>query len=198
MPECVPCKVLKECLQFQDFVPATQTGKLYLSAAQTVTVTCPSGVKVSVALGAGVVSYVLNFTLGNPPYPDLSLNCTGGTIAVPVPDNTTQVELDALVNGMINTCLAQIAVNIGCPPAGVFYNTQQIVSCPSSNAKVVGALPAGVSTGVSTNLRALFMAAGVVESTISIADANGKAIQVLYDMFQTGNANCSGGPLPVS
>jgi hypothetical protein len=193
MAECVPCQVLKECLQFQDFLPSVQTGKLYQSAAQLVTVTCPSGTQVTVNLDAGVVSYVVNFELGNPPYPDLMLNCTGGTIMVPVPNSTTQAQLDALVNGMINTCLSQIAVNQGCQ-TGLFFNTQQTISCPSNNVLIPGAIPAGISA----NGQNLTMAAGVVESTISVADANGKALQVLYDMFQTGNTNCSGGPLPIS
>jgi hypothetical protein len=194
MNEPNPCKRLCDCIQFADFVPSTTTDKLYVNSAQSITVTCPDGTQTNVSIPAGIIGYVLTFDIGQGPYPDLILNCTGGMLVVPVPSDVTQAQLDALVNGMINTCLAQLAVNIGCAPPGVYYNTMQTISCPSNNVQVPGALPAGVSANASN----LSMAAGVVESTISVDDANAKSLQVLYDMFQTGNANCSGGPLPIS
>ena len=186
MSEPTPCKRVCSCIQFQDFVPSTPTDKIYYSTAQTVTVTCPSGVTATVNLDAGLVAYALTFPLGNPPYPDLVLNCSNSTITVPVPDNTTQDELDALIVGMLNQCLQQIATNIGCV-SGVFFNTQQSVPCPSENVLMAGAFPAGV-TGVNTPN--LTMAAGTIQSTISVADANAKALLVLQEIFQTGNATC--------
>ena len=201
MPEnCKPCQVLKDCIQFQDFVPSNPNDKIYYSKAQTLTVTCPAGTTATVPLDAGIIAYVLTFSLGNPPYPNLTLNCTGGTISIPVPDDVTQAQLDGLINRMLNQCLTQIAIGIGCG-GGVFFNTMQQVSCldQSLGVLVPGALPAGVSPvdnpgGTGNHNNTLVIAAGTIQSTISIADANAKALQVLNEIFSTRNAICGGSP----
>ena len=192
MPEnCKPCQVLKDCIQFQDFVPSNPNDKIYYSKAQTLTVTCPAGTIAVVPLDAGIIAYVLTFSLGNPPYPNLTLNCTGGTVSVPVPDDVTHAQLDTLINGMLNQCLTQIAIGIGCG-GGVFFNTEQSVGCPDLNqfTSVAGAIPAGVSLSG----HYLVIAAGTIQSTISIADANAKALQVLNEIFSTFNVVCTGNP----
>ena len=191
MPEnCKPCQVLKDCIQFQDFAPSNPDDKTYYSKAQTMTVTCPAGTTATVPLDAGIIAYVLTFSLGNPPYPNLTLNCTGGTISIPVPDDVTQAQLDALINGMLNQCLTQIAINIGCS-SGVFLNTQQVnAQCVDiGTVEIAGALPAGVLIDPNNNEQ-LIMSAGIIQSTISIADANAKAQQVLAEIFSTRNAAC--------
>jgi hypothetical protein len=193
---CVPCKVLKDCLTFPDFITSVTANQLFVSPAQNITVTCPSGTVITTSLDAGAVGFVLNFQLGEPPYPNLVLNCTGGTITVPVPDDTTQAQLVALINGMLNTCMNQIATSIGCA-AGVFFNTPQIYNpCNDENPNtfVQGNTPAGVTPqngGQDEN--GLMMAGGIVQSTISVGDANAKAQQVLQEIFSTTNANCQGG-----
>lgn len=192
-PTINPCPT---CLKFQDFVSSTPVNKVYTSAAQTLTVTCPSGAETTVQLPAGIIGFNLTFELGNPPYPDLVLNCVNGTITVPVPDNTTQPELDMLVNGLLLKCLNQFAINLGCV-TGVFFNTQQTLNCTISGfVRSPGAFPAGVSIDNPNRGNNLVMAAGVIQSTLSVADANAKALEVLYEIFRTGNANCSGGTPP--
>jgi hypothetical protein len=182
------------CLKFEDFIPSNPTGKVYLSAAQSLTVSCPSGVPATVNLPAGIIGFNLTFTLGNPPYPNLTLNCVSGMISIPVPDDTTQAQLDALVNSLLQQCLTQIAINIGCA-SGVFFNTTQSISCPPPgqsslvNLTIPGALPSGVITNTST----LTIVTGAIQSTISVADANAKALQLLTEIFATGNAKCIGG-----
>lgn len=189
MKNCIPCKTLKDCIQFADFTPSNPNDKLYLSTAQAVVVTCPDGTQTTVNMDAGIVGYVLTFQLGNPPYPDLTLNCTGGTITVSVPDGINQAQLDALINGMLNTCLSQIAINIGCV-SGVFYNTQQQFLCPNNHSMyIAGAVPTGVA--VLGSGKGIYILAGVVQSTTSVADANSKALQVLKDLYDTGNVACS-------
>lgn len=193
MKNCIPCKTLKDCIQFADFTPSDPNDKLYLSTAQAVVVTCPDGTQTTVNMDAGIVGYVLTFQLGNPPYPDLTLNCTGGTITVSVPDNANQQQLDDLINGMLNTCLQQIAKNIGCG-TGQFFNTQQTYnpcSDPDAHTYIQGAVPAGVGLANPPNESGLSMAAGIIQSTISIADANAKAQLVLEEIFSTGNAICN-------
>jgi hypothetical protein len=195
MPETTPCKRLGNCIQFQDFVPSSPTDKLYINKEVTLTVTCPAGTQATQTLPAGIVGYVLKFAIGSAPYPNLVLNCTGGQISIPVPDDVTQAQLDDLINGMLTTCLNQIAINIGClsGSAGTFFNTQQNYNpCGGENActDIEGALPAGV-TNVNSQPVGLTMAAGVVQSTISVADANAKAQQVLAEIYSTGNVICA-------
>lgn len=182
-----PCPT---CLQFPDFVPSSTTQKLYLNAAQNVTVNCPDGSTPTVAIPAGVVGYLLNFELGTPPYPDITLNCIGGQIVVSVPDNTNSGELDVLINQALNKCAAQIGLQLGCV-SGEFVNTQQTVTCPESLfANIAGALPVGVS--VSGDAHSLIAAAGLISSTISVQDSNLKATQLLNELIATGNAVCAG------
>ena len=193
MSESTPCKRLGNCIQVQDFTPSSPNDKLYVNKAQNVTVTCPGGTTSVVPIPAGIVGYVVKFAIGDAPYPNLTLNCTGGALNVPVPDDVTQDDLDALVNGMIQTCVNQIALNIGCP-SGSFFNTQQVFNpCAGEFAYtgVPGAVPAGVSVG--TGNEGLTMIAGIIESTISVADANAKAQQVLAEVYSTGNVACTGG-----
>jgi hypothetical protein len=192
MSDCIPCKALAKCLQFEDFTPSQTSDKLYLSAAQSITVTCPSTETATVSLEGGVVSYVLNFEIGTPPYPNLTLNCTGGQISVPVPDNVTQADLDALINGMLQTCLQQVAKSIGCT-GGVFFNTQQIYGGCSPDLLcqiITGGAPAGVFTTGGAESK-VAIASGTIMSTISVNDANLKANQVLNELFATQNAECN-------
>lgn len=185
-PSMNPCPT---CLQFEDFVPSVSKDKLYLSAAQNLTVNCPGGTSATVPLPAGIIGYALTFDIGNPPYPNLVLNCVSGTISIPVPDNATQNDLDALINSMLNQCLAQIAVNIACA-SGAFFNTTQTFSACAGATTVTlsGALPNGVTLDSVNNV--LTMAAGIIQSVISVSDANGKAQQVLREIFSTGNVTC--------
>ncbi len=194
MSDCIPCKVLANCLQFEDFAASQTQRNLYLSTAQNVTVTCPSNTVVTVPLEGGIVTYMLNFQLGNPPYPNLTLNCTGNTISIPVPDNTTQADLDALIQGMLNQCLKQIAVSIGCV-AGSFFNTQQNYQpCPPSGGTVIsGAVPGGVTVVGGIGSLGIVMAPGTIQSTVSVADANSKAQEVLREIYSTGNVTCNCG-----
>lgn len=196
MSESTPCKRLGNCIQFQDFTPSSPNDKLYVNKAQNVTVTCPGGTTSVVPIPAGIVGYVVKFAIGDQPYPNLTLNCTGGSLNIPVPDDVTQGQLDDLVNGMIQACVNQIAMNIGCA-AGSFFNTQQVYNpCVGDNPYVnaqpntpaPGAVPPGVGGGPGCN--GLIMIAGIIESTISVADANAKSQQVLQEIFSTGNAVC--------
>lgn len=201
MPESLPCGKLGNCLQFQDFLPSSSSDKLYVNTAQSVAVTCPAGTNVTVPIPAGVVGYVLKFQIGSAPYPDISLNCTGGMISIPVPDTITQPQLDDLIMGMLNQCVQQIATNIGCQP-GTFFNTQQSLNPCTGNENLVnsssvlgsgasGALPAGVY--INSDCSLLIMVPGTIQSTVSTADANSKAQQVLAEIFSTGNAQCADG-----
>lgn len=198
--ECLPCKRLGTCIQFQDFVPSSPTDKLYVNAAQNVTVTCLGGTTSVVPIPAGIVGYVLKFAIGQAPYPNITFNCTGGALNIPVPDDVTQGDLDKLVNGMIQTCVNQIALNIGCQ-AGSFFNTQQSFNpCGTSAdfADINGAVPAGIMVNPEsphqTSGPGATMIPGIIESIISVADANSKAQQVLAELFSTGNVAC---PPPV-
>lgn len=189
MSDCIPCKALAKCLQFEDFTPSQTSDKLYLSAAQSITVTCPSTETATVSLEGGIVSYVLNFEIGTPPYPNLTLNCTGGQISIPVPDNATQADLDALIKGMLQTCLQQVAKSIGCA-GGVFYNTEQIFSgCP--NGLPCSRVSGGAPSGIFTADRKVTIASGSIMSTISVNDANLKANQVLNELYATQNVTCN-------
>lgn len=194
---CIPCKALKKCLESADFIASNSTDLLYQSLGQNITATCVNGTQVTVPFSAGAVGFILDFVLGNPPYPNLVLNCTGGLISVAVPDGTNQTQLNALIQGMLNTCLTQIAIATACGN-GVFFNTlQNFTNCSGANALVNtqttdpvggGGLPAGVS--VPHGCGTLQMAAGTIQSEISVADANAKAQQVLKEIFSTGNAVC--------
>lgn len=195
MSECIPCKALAQCLQFADFEPSSTTEQSFVSPAQAVTVECPNGSNVTVTLEGGIASYVVTFQLGQPPYPNLTLNCIGGTISIPVPDDTTQTGLVTLVNQLLTQCMQQIAISIGCA-GGNFSNTQQsIAPCQGAapGIQLDGALPAGVSIVQNGDFFSLVMSAGSVTSTESIADANAKAITVLNEIFSTGNVSCQGG-----
>ena len=163
--------------------------------------TCPAGTQATQTLPAGIVGYVLKFAIGSAPYPNLVLNCTGGQISIPVPDNVTQAQLDDLINGMLTTCLNQIAINIGClsGSAGTFFNTQQAYNpCASDvETELSGAVPAGVTpaSSESSQFGGATIAAGLVQSTISVGDANAKAQQLLAELYSTGNVFCNGGEL---
>ncbi len=187
MKNCIPCKTLKNCVEFQDFIFSNPNDRLYSNAAQSLTVTCPDGSRQTVNIPAGIVQYVLPFELGTPPYPNLALTCSDSSISVPVPDNATQSDLDALIKGLIQSCVLKLAASIGCPPAAQFYNTAQSYNpCKGGGVVILGAAPVGIITGN----EGLVISAGVISSTISVADANSKTQQVLEDMFNTGNAGC--------
>jgi hypothetical protein len=98
---------------------------------------------------------------------------------------------------MLLTCLTQIAIGIGCG-GGVFFNTQQQVGCPDPNqvpsTSSAGAIPAGVSIFEISGVTYLVMAAGTIQSTISIADANAKSLSVLNEIYSTLNVTCQGNP----
>lgn len=191
-PKINPCPT---CLQFQDFIPSNTTQKLYLNAAQTIMVTCPDGSTPTVNIPAGVIGYLLNFELGNPPYPDLTINCVSGQIVVPVPDTVNQPDLDFLINRMLNQCANQIGLQLACK-SGEFVNTQQMQTCVSLLfVNVIGGIPAGVT--ISSDGHSLIAAAGLISSTISVEDANLKAIQLLAEIFATGNVTCNPGVSPV-
>lgn len=186
-----PCPT---CLQFGDFKPSNSVEKLYLNAAQTVTVNCPDGSSKEVSIPAGVVGFVLDFSIGSAPYPDISLNCVGGEIVVSVPDKSDQGDLDGLINGMLNKCVSQIATQSACT-TGEFVNTvQQYLGCASDVQFVLipGGIPNGVS--ISSDGHYLVIAGGIISSTISVSDANAKAIQLLKELFATGNAICGNDP----
>lgn len=186
-----PCPT---CLQFQDFIPSSTTQRLFLNPAQSVTVNCPDGSTPTVQIPAGVVGYLLSFEIGNPPYPDLILNCAGSQIVVPVPDNATGAELENLINQMLGKCAGQIGLQIGCK-AGEFVNEKQTFACSDNfYVGVPGALPSGVS--VSSDTHSLIARAGLISSTISVEDANLKAVQLLKEIFATRNAVCSATPIP--
>lgn len=189
-PTIKPCAT---CLQFKDFETSKSSGKIYYSAAQVVTATCPDGTVSRTPLDAGILSYALNFELGNPPYPNLILNCSGGQISIPVPDKATQADLDALINGMLNQCLSRIAISISCL-SGTFYNTVQYMSCDVSGfyATIGGAVPAGVDVE-SGGLQRAYIESGVIQSIVSVEDANAKALQVLQSLFNSGNLYCNPG-----
>lgn len=193
---CDPCIALVNCLPFfPDFIESVSPNVLYTSPASNVSVVCPNGNTSVVALDAGVVSYNLNFALGNPPYPNITLYCQGGTISVPVPSTTNQVQLTALVQGMLQTCMNQIAMAIGCP-SGIFYNTQQTLNLcqtsPNTYTDVKGALPGGVSIvgGGTSGASGLQIAAGAIQSTLSVSDANAKALLLLNEIYSTANVSC--------
>jgi len=184
MSDCLPCKALADCLQFHEFGNDNVEG------------TCPNGNTAVVQMPSGVSSFTAFLNLGHAPYPDLVLNCTGGIIRVPVPDNTTQIQFDELVEGMINKCLNQMAINIGCVPQ-IYYNTQQQLACPSvsQTATLAGGIPAGISGAIPVGGTAspgnlITIPAGLVQSTVSVVDANNRALQVLTELFATGNITC--------
>lgn len=182
-----PCNT---CTQFEDFKPSKSALKVYYSEAGVLTVTCPDGTTTTTPLDAGIATYTLNFTLGFPPYPNLVTYCGGKAISIPVPDNATQSDLDALIAGMLSKCVSAIAKVAGCP-GGVFYNTQQSVApCPDYGIDVAGSLPIGVY--LDADNQNLIIPAGLIQSTISVADANAKAILILNEIFSTGNAICQG------
>lgn len=187
-----PCPT---CLQFQDFLPSTTVGKLYLNTAQSITVTCPDGSTPTVQIPAGVIGFVLNFSIGTPPYPDLVLNCVGGQIIIPVPDDSVQAQVDVLITQMLNQCAAQIALQNRCVP-GEFVNEIQQMGCPAGTGTFVtinGAVPPGI--GFSDDDHFLTIAAGTITSTVSVADANSKAKQLLAELFATGNVICTTPPV---
>lgn len=191
MSDCVPCRALKNCLTFGDFAASKPNQKLYLNTAQNVTVTCPDLSTPTVAIPAGVIGFVLDFAIGSPPYPDLTLNCVSGQIVVPVPDNATQAQLDGLIAGLLNQCAVQIAKQYGCVP-GTFYNTQQVKGCNIGLTPAkAGGLPVGVSIETVSGASVLVVPAGLISSTVSIADANLKASQLLNEIFATGNVTCT-------
>lgn len=182
-----PCNT---CTQFEDFKPSKSALKVYYSDAGVLTVTCPDGTTTTIPLDAGIATYTLNFALGFPPYPNLVTYCGGKTISIPVPDNATQADVDALIAGMLSKCVSAIAKVVGCP-GGVFYNTQQSVAqCPDTGLDVVGSLPIGVY--VDADDQNLIIPAGMVQSTTSVADANAKAILILNELYSTGNVICNG------
>ena len=194
MSEIVPCKRLQSCIEFQDFLPSSPNFKLYVNQQQTVTINCPSGLTSTTVMPAGLIGFVVKFAIdGKGPYPDLVTNCTGGSLRVPVPGTITQAALDALVYKMLNQCVQQIAKNILCQP-GSFVNTAQSLNLcggglPNTNG--AGAVPGGVSpTNGQTSATGASIAAGAIMSTVSIADANAKAQQLLNELYSTGNLIC--------
>lgn len=198
MSNCPTCRPVA-CLRFGDFTITQPTDVLFQNAAQNFVVNCPSGSTPVVMIPAGVVGFVLTFALGQPPYPDLTLNCTGGMITVPVPANITPAQLMALINGLINQCAQQVATQIGCFSAS-YLNTQQLFQPPCSlgAGKLVVALgpPNGIPNGVGidSTLSFIVVSGGTITSTVSQADANGKALQLAQEMYQSGQILCTGGP----
>ena len=188
-----PCKQLTTCIQFQDFVISNPNYRLYVNPQLEVVITCPSGLTSTTLMPAGIVSYVTKFTVGNPPYPNLSMNCTGGHISIPVPASSTQTQVDALVQGMISQCVQQIARNLLCQPGSYVNTLQSLDPCGggTNTTNGAGAVPGGVSPahGLTSSTGAT-IAPGSIDSTISIADANAKAQQLLSELYATGNLTC--------
>lgn len=188
-----PCKQLINCIQFQDFLVSNPNHKLYVNQQLEVTITCPSGITSTTLMPAGIIGYVLKFTIGSPPYPDLSMNCTGGYLDIPVPATTTQPQLDALINGMLTQCVQQIAQNLLCQP-GSYVNTAQLYNpCSGATPNTLGqgAVPGGVSPGNGlTSATGASISPGSIPSTVSIADANSKAQLLMVELYQTGNLIC--------
>jgi hypothetical protein len=186
---CAPCKRLNQCATFGNFNVTSPNDKLYVNNALSLTVNCPDGSVPVVQIPAGVIGYVLNFQIGTPPYPDLQMEFNGQSVVVPVPDDTTSSQLDALVMSLINQVAVLVATQIGCVP-GTFYNTQQTVAiCTTKPAKVGsgGAVPSGITFSGHN----LIVASGLISSSISVADANAKAVQLAQELHYTMNAACS-------
>ena len=189
---CAPCKRINQCATFGNFNITSPNDRLYVNNALSLTVNCPDGSMPVVQIPAGVIGYVLNFHVGASPYPDLQIEFNGQSVVVPVPDNTTSSQLDALVMSLINQVAVLVATQIGCVP-GTFYNTQQTVQvCTSSKTKIAGAVPLGITVdGSGGSPGHIIVPAGFVSSSISVADANSKAIQLAKELFYTANVACS-------
>jgi len=186
MSECVPCKQLARCLQFGDFNVVEGTDTLYLNQPQSLVVTCDDGSTVTVQVPGGVIGFVLKFQLGNPPYPDLMLDCSGTLYSVSVPDDCTQVQLNGLITGILTQCAQQLAKQVGCEPAQ-FFNT--VVSFSPCGGAV--RTPGAIAAGLTVTAHGVSVAAGTVSSSISQNDANAKAVQLAQEAFFTGNLACS-------
>jgi hypothetical protein len=188
MGNCITCQALASGITFTDFISSPEIDQTFVSTAQIVTVTCPSGLMVTVPLEGGIVSYVVDFQVGQPPYPNLTLNCIGGTISIPVPSTINEAGLTGLVTTLLNMCISQIATSVGCQPGSYLNTAQSISPCGAGapNIHVIGAVPTGTSYAAGV----LTISAGTVQSTISIADANAKALQLLNELYNTGNVTC--------
>lgn len=186
---CAPCKRLNQCATFGNFNVTSPNDKLYVNNALSLTVNCPDGSVPVVQIPAGVIGYVLNFQIGTPPYPDLQMEFNGQSVVVPVPDDTTSSQLDALVMSLINQVAVLVATQIGCVP-GTFYNTQQTVAICTTKAAKVGSGGA-VPSGITFSGHNLIVASGLISSSISVADANAKAVQLAQELHYTMNAACS-------
>lgn len=134
-----------------------------------------------------------------------------GAIVIPIPPNPTSASFPICYQGCISMfCLTvpsgassaqilaiagQVASEIGrqssiCntpPPRSprTFHNTQQTVTCGIDGGpqmKLIGALPAGVTFSIA----GLTVAAGVFASSVSVADANSRAIDFLISLIDGG------------
>jgi hypothetical protein len=199
MSTCPTCRPVI-CTTFGDFKIVNPTDVLYKNPAYNLIVQCPNGSTPFYTVPAGTIGFVLNFAIGEPPYPNLTLDCTGGLITVPVPSNTTQAQLVSLIQGMLAQCGNQIALQNACVNATYLNTVQQFEPlCQAGTGQLVYAQVAppdnGVPAGVSIDSTSTFIvvSAGVITSTVSQADANGKALQLAQEMFNSGQIICNGG-----
>ncbi len=108
------------------------------------------------------------------------------TVSATIPAGSSQEQISVIVNGLMNQVAAQLAI---CnappnphPPGKKFLNTNGSASCPEGKSmNLVGSLPPTVTMVGDT----LFASAGTFSSSISVDDANSKAITFLNSLIGT-------------
>jgi hypothetical protein len=122
---CEPCKDQGTCLEFPFVFYNLSNNRSYTNPLLSFQISCGDGTTRTVYIEAGTINFILPFPVGFAgPYPPLVMGCAaGGIIVRQIPDNSTQAEIDAIVQGMITTCAqAEAAQQANCNAPEMFRN----------------------------------------------------------------------------
>ena len=151
-----------------------------------------NGVIIVPAPGGGTYTVPPGTIVINVPPGATSVNYQGcqSTISLPIPSGSTPSAIQAIVNQVMQQAAAQLAIcnapdnpHSGGPfPPVTFGNEVQNAFCTDTpGMDLVGDLPPGVTI----TFTQLSIAAGIFQSTLSVADANAAALAFLLDVLNS-------------
>lgn len=184
--DCPPCRIL-ECVLPDDYnAYSLQNGTLIQNPDLSFPIDVAPG---TFLVPAGTIQMVLN---DNPTTPLRLLGCQCEIVEDITGQTRDQIVTTA--QAMVNEAASQFSACKNQKPVSPFLNDLQLFNCPDGKL-LVGLINNPVlPTGITLFEGVLILAPGVISSTISVADANARGLQLLTDTFNNlvaqGKAAC--------
>lgn len=187
----ISCPVPKN--QVQDYLNQYSLNQTVISNTEYTAVI--NGIPITIP--AGTFSYPI--TQNSTIFPNLTFRGCQSLITVPIPNGSSFSQIQSLVQGMMQQAAAQQAecnaqrASPSPPPVPSFFNNQSVFdpSCENGGEFII---TSPLPNGISRNGQLVVLAAGIVPSNISQADADNQANSALNayinGLLLSGNAMC--------